>query len=211
MYKKFGVILILCNLIIVTAGFSVKGIEASSLASTPAFQLKFSEDFRLVNKALVKQTSFYKNIEENTSGQRIVNIDVLERKRTVNLSEEDYQILLRIVEAEAGGEDENGKMLVANIVLNRVNSKKFPNTVKEVVFQKDGGTWQFSPMGDGRYKAVEIDDTTIAAVEKVLCGMDLSQGALYFAARKHADPSKMKWFDNHLTPLFAYGGHEFFK
>ena len=38
----------------------------------------------------------------------------------------------------------------------------------------------------------------------------LGGGALYFAARKAANPDNMKWFDRNLTRLFAYGGHEFF-
>ena len=56
-----------------------------------------------------------------------------------HLSEQDHDALLRIVEAEAGGEDSDGKLLVANVVLNRVNSEKFPDTVTEVVMQKEQG------------------------------------------------------------------------
>lgn len=41
-----------------------------------------------------------------------------------NLDEQEYQVLLRIVEAEAGGEDTIGKMLVANVVMNRVRDRK---------------------------------------------------------------------------------------
>ena len=52
-------------------------------------------------------------------------------------------MLLRIVEAEAGNEDEDGKLLVANVVLNRLNSEQFPNTVREVVFQQEKGVSQF--------------------------------------------------------------------
>ena len=46
-----------------------------------------------------------------------------------NLDEQEYQVLLRIVEAEAGGEDTVGKMLVANVIMNRVTSGIFPATV----------------------------------------------------------------------------------
>ena len=40
-------------------------------------------------------------------------------------------------------------------------------------------------------------------------GEDISQGALYFAARKYADSEKMRWFDEKLQFLFQHGGHEF--
>ena len=111
---------------------------------------------------------------------------------------------------EAGGEDEEGKLLVANVVLNRVASEEFPNTVTEVVFQQDNGTTQFSPVRNGRYWAVKISEETVSAVERALQGEDISRGALYFAARKYADSDNMRWFDEKLTYLFAHGGHEFF-
>ena len=112
--------------------------------------------------------------------------------------------------AEAGGEDINGRILVANVILNRVQSEAFPNTVEGVVFQKHNGRFQFSPIYDGRYNRVKISEETVEAVERALAGEDYSKGALYFVSRKGAAPDKMRWFDNHLTRLFQYGGHEFF-
>ena len=50
-----------------------------------------------------------------------------------NLEDQEYQVLLKIVEAEAGCEDTEGRMLVANVVMNRVRNGYFPNTVTEVV------------------------------------------------------------------------------
>ena len=107
--------------------------------------------------------------------------------------------------------DEDGKLLVANVVLNRMNSDKFPDTVTEVVFQREKGVSQFSPVYNGSYYRVTVSDETVEAVERALMGEDISQGALYFAARKYADSGKMRWFDTKLTYLFLYGGHEFFK
>ena len=80
-----------------------------------------------------------------------------------------------------------------------------------MVFQKEKGVWQFSPVSNGSYYRVEISEETVSAVERALLGEDLSEGALYFAARKYADSNKMKWFDRNLTYLFIHGGHEFFK
>lgn len=124
---------------------------------------------------------------------------------------EEIRVLERIVEAEAGGEDADGKLLVANVVLNRVCDEAFPNTISEVVFQRDGGVTQFSPVANGRYDAVVVSQDTKDAVARALNGEDLSEGALYFAARKYADEKAMRWFDEKLTLLFQHGGHEFFK
>lgn len=146
-----------------------------------------------------------------SSGQRVVDCSELQRNSKYQLTEEELEVLLRIVEAEAGCEDEDGKLLVANVILNRLNSPKFPDSVTEIVFQRENGVAQFSPVYDGSYACAEVSEETVNAVGRALDGEDISDGALYFAARKYADDDRMRWFDEKLTLLFRYGGHEFFK
>ena len=204
MYKKYILSLFLCNMIVLTSFCCLKIAERSRYAATPAFQLSLQQGLEEE-----EASSMIGNIDRADSGQRVIDYQVLERTG-MTLSEHDYQILCRIVEAEAGGEDINGRILVANVILNRMESPIFPGTVEGVVFQKSGGTFQFSPIRDGRYYRVKGSDETIEAVERALLGEDYSEGALYFVSRKGAAPDKMRWFDNHLTRLFQYGGHEFF-
>ncbi len=191
-------------MIVLTSFCCLKIAERSRYAATPAFQLSLQQGLEEE-----EASSMIGNIDRADSGQRVIDYQVLERTG-ITLSEHDYQILCRIVEAEAGGEDINGRILVANVILNRMESPIFPGTVEGVVFQKSGGTFQFSPIRDGRYYRVKVSDETIEAVERALLGEDYSEGALYFVSRKGAAPDKMRWFDNHLTRLFQYGGHEFF-
>ncbi|MCB6759237.1 cell wall hydrolase, partial [Phocaeicola vulgatus] len=61
------------------------------------------------------------------------------------ISTREKAILTRIVEAEATDKDMKSKILVANVILNRVRSKEFPNTIEQVVFQRTNGSVQFSP------------------------------------------------------------------
>lgn len=145
------------------------------------------------------------------SGQRVVSYSVVEQGDYRFLEEDELDVLRRIVEAEAGNEDEDGRLLVANVVLNRVDSDSFPDTVTEVVFQRSKGVTQFSPVASGRIHTVEVSEETIEAVDRALAGEDISQGALYFAARRYASSRKMRWFDEKLTFLFRHGGHEFYK
>ncbi|WP_205839245.1 cell wall hydrolase [Velocimicrobium porci] len=138
----------------------------------------------------------------------------LERERQKNriqLSNTDKNVLLRIVEAEATGEDIKGKMLVANVILNRVKDDEFPDSVEKVVFQKESGVYQFSPIKDGRYYKVSISKSTRTAIERVLNGEDESKGALYFMSRRQAARHNVRWFDSSLTWLLEHGTHEFFK
>lgn len=128
----------------------------------------------------------------------------------LDLSAHEIEVLERIVEAEATGMTVYGKMLVANVVINRVNSKYFANDVESVVTQKIGGSYQFAPIRDGRYYSVSITDTTREAVARVLDGEDYSEGALYFFERSATSKSKATWFDKNLKFLFKFGAHEFF-
>ncbi len=122
---------------------------------------------------------------------------------------EDYDALLRIVEAEATGGDVLSKLAIANVVLNRTKDSHFPDTISQVVWQRLDGMAQFSPVSDGRIYSVTITPSTIEAVERALAGEDNSQGALFFVARSSATKENLKWFDESLVRLFEYGGHEF--
>lgn len=67
------------------------------------------------------------------------------RYAAVELTEEDAYILACLVYHEARGEPFEGQAAVVEVVFNRCLSDEFPDTVEEVVFQKYGDVWQFSP------------------------------------------------------------------
>ena len=62
------------------------------------------------------------------------------------------------MEAEAGTEDIKGKVLIANVIMNRVANKEFPNTVTDVIMDRKNGVPQFSPIYDGRFYEVTVTD-----------------------------------------------------
>lgn len=164
----------------------------------------------------MEEFSFMRTMEEQNADALQIQQQQIKNQATngeiISLSKQDRSVLLRIVEAEATDADVKGRMLVANVVLNRVNcTTEFPDNVTDVVFDTTGGVYQFSPVEDGRYWSVEISDKTKEAVHRVLCGEDESQGALYFMARQYADADNVVWFDSSLSYLFVYGDHEFFR
>lgn len=126
--------------------------------------------------------------------------------RRFAITEEDYQVLLKIVEAESGGEDVKGRMLVANVILNRMEVGFGGDTISEVVFDEG----QFSPVASGKIFRVTPSEKTIEAVERVLDGEDYSKGALYFMCRELASKKGIRWFDKNLKFLFKHGCHEFY-
>lgn len=126
--------------------------------------------------------------------------------RKIPYSDEDYQVLLRIVQAEAGICDDRGKILVANVIINRVLSEEFPDSIKSVVYAPS----QFQPVMNGSINSVKVTADTVQCVERALDGEDYSQGALYFMNRG-VSGRNASWFDRHLEYLFAHDGHEFFR
>ncbi len=165
------------------------------------------------------------NLEEYTSGRtnlsgakeaaeevvESLSVSSVSSKNGLALTEKEIAMLERIVEAEATGEDMIGRILVANVVLNRMADEEFPDTVEEVIFQKSGDEYQFSPISDKRYWSVKVSSKTKEAVKRALEGEDYSKGALYFMSRKLAKKSSARWFDENLKWLFKHGGHEFYK
>ncbi len=207
MYKKALSGLLTINLLFLLGGLSLCRIE--EIGQKMQQTVKEEQTVRWIP---ADRESMVMGIASRTSsGQRVVDCSELQRNSKYQLTEDDLEVLLRIVEAEAGCEDEDGKLLVANVILNRLNSPKFPDSITEIVFQRENGVVQFSPVYDGSYACAEVSEETVNAVGRALDGEDISDGALYFAARQYADDDRMRWFDEKLTLLFRYGGHEFFK
>jgi N-acetylmuramoyl-L-alanine amidase len=145
------------------------------------------------------------------SKDRTYSVKVASGNTVITITQDEVSMLERITEAEASGEDAVGKILIVNVILNRIVCDEFPNTVKGVIFQHDDGEYQFSPVESGRYWDVKVSKETKKAVLRALEGEDYSKGALYFIARKHTKTQAAKWFDKNLDWLFKHGGHEFYK
>lgn len=92
-----------------------------------------------------------------------------------NLSNSDLYLLSCCVYGEARGESYTGKVAVAAVVLNRVKSSNFPNTVSGVIYQKGA----FTCVSDGQINLGTNDECTRAA-QDALNGWDPSGGALYY-------------------------------
>lgn len=92
-----------------------------------------------------------------------------------NFTEEDIYWLSRAVYGEARGESYKGQVAVAAVILNRVDSADFPNTVKGVIFEP----LAFTAVADGQIYYTP-NTTAIKAVRAAIGGLDPSGGALYY-------------------------------
>ena len=155
MYKKAIVTLVLVNLLFLSSYICLLGLDITSEGNVPTNEYTINQAIFADDKSSTLEIA-----TKAASGQRIVGYEtitkIIEEEPLYSISEEEYNTLLRIVEAEASGEDEDGKLLVANVVLNRVSSSKFPDSIEAVVFQKSKGVTQFSPVANGQFWNVNI-------------------------------------------------------
>jgi N-acetylmuramoyl-L-alanine amidase len=114
--------------------------------------------------------------------------------------------LARIISAEARGEPMKGKLAVGNVILNRVRSSAYPNTIYGVIFDRKYGT-QFSPVANGTIYNTPTADSIIAA-KMCLEGYSLSSDILYFVNPKKAPNS---WISQNRPYAFTVGNHAFFE
>lgn len=114
-----------------------------------------------------------------------------------SVSEQDIKLLALLCMAEAEGESERGKRLVIDTVLNRVDSKQFPNSISGVIYQKN----QFSSMWNGRVNRCYVKDDIYRLVKDELCSRTNSQ-VMFFTAGRYSDYG---------TPMFIEGNHYFSK
>lgn len=113
--------------------------------------------------------------------------------------------LSRIISAEAAGEPFRGQIAVGNVVLNRVKSRAYPNTIYGVIFDRKHGT-QFSPVSFGTiYKTPTA--SAVAAAKICLEGYSLSDEILFFVNPRIATST---WIERNCTYEFTVGNHNFY-
>ena len=100
------------------------------------------------------------------------------------VSASDRELLAAIIYCEAGNQSHTGKVAVGNVVMNRVNSAKFPNSISSVVYQRG----QFSPAGSGWLNRVlkrgSVPADCYAAADEALAGSKPVGGSVFFMRRE---------------------------
>ena len=117
----------------------------------------------------------------------------------------DLYWLSRIISAEAKGEPFAGQIAVGNVVLNRVRSSQFPNTVKGVIFDTKYGT-QFSPVASGTIYNTPTA-SAVRAAKICLEGYSLSTKMIYFYNPSIATSS---WIGRTRPYIMTIGNHKFY-
>ena len=119
--------------------------------------------------------------------------------------EDEVYWLSKIINAESGGESLIGQIAVGDVIMNRVKSSLYPNTIYGVIFDRKYGV-QFSPILDG---SIYNNPTYTATLAAKICleGTSLSDNALFFLNPKTAQSN---WIVKSREYAYTIGGHDFY-
>ena len=97
--------------------------------------------------------------------------------QTTDYTDSDIQLMARAINGEARGESYEGQVAVGAVILNRVKSSEFPNTISGVIYQPGA----FTAVSDGQInEPISEDSTVYKAARDALNGWDPTNGCLYY-------------------------------
>jgi N-acetylmuramoyl-L-alanine amidase len=168
---------------------------------------------KTVNKNLLKEQIVLEKQTESNTPNICISIDTVvevkefdcvetqETETAERFTEKEKYMLAKIAMAEAEGCRIKAKELVIHTVLSRIESDMFPNTVEEVIFQKN----QFTPISDGRWNKVEPNEECWQALENVLSSSE-SKDILFFESCKGDS-----WHNKNLKLVCEEDGMRFYR
>lgn len=138
---------------------------------------------------------YYAQVKVESKQKEVPIVEVKPEPDEDKVSQEEVELLALLTMAEAEGESEKGKRLVIDTVLNRVDSKHFPNTISDVIYQKN----QFSSMWNGRVDRCYVKEDIVQLVHEEL-ETRMNTDVVFFRAGKYG---------RYGTPMFQEGNHYF--
>ena len=141
---------------------------------------------------------------ENNKGVSAIQIkSVTQQKREViSMTSDELLLLSKLITGEARGESYEGQVAVAAVVINRVKDSRFPNSIKDVIYQKNA----FSVVKDGSIN-MQPTESAYKAAQEALYGLDPTDKAIYFW---NPDIATCQWIRT-LDPYMRIGNHVFAK
>lgn len=161
---------------------SLFGFHSNADAATN-YQVKPGDTFWKIASRFGVTVSTLKNNNDRTSNMLYAGESISIPSSTISFADKD--LMARLVQAEAIGESYAGKVAVATVVLNRMDHPDFPNTVKGVIYQVDGGYYAFTPVKNGTINNPAGAEAK-RAVNEALALRGTGKGSIYFYNPKTA-------------------------
>lgn len=179
------------------------------------FKLKLKEKMKLIGIITVlvlmlyisynyESIDVYSNVFAAIKDQSSTSTKKNTDQSSTDNSSDMIDLLARLINGEARGEPYKGQVAVGAVVMNRVKSSDFPDTISGVIYQKN----QFSCVTDGQFnKAIDENSTVYKAAREAMNGSDPTNGCLFFYNPK---TSKSSWIFSRPT-VITIGKHRFAK
>lgn len=120
---------------------------------------------------------------------------------TIQISQKDADRLLRIATAEAGNQGVTGMLKVMQVVINRVNSPDYPNTIEEVITDKN----QFQTVNNGSYYAAVPTPEAHHALAELEKNLSMDKQIIAFEVS-----SNSKSLERYFSYIYTHGDHDFY-
>ena len=212
--KKLRMLLVLCAFVVGAASASAPAHAEAVLKQGSSGDYVWDLQYRLRTLGLFQQemTGYFGSHTRQAvvkfqqkyglQADGVVGAKTWKSLRKYTLNKHEMDILARVIHGEARGEPYVGQVAVGAVVMNRIKSGQFPNTIREVVFQPGA----FTAVDDGQYWLAPNATAYKAALDAVR-GWDPTGGALYYFNPKTAT-SKWIWSR---TQTVTIGNHVFAK
>jgi N-acetylmuramoyl-L-alanine amidase len=172
--KKLKKLVIAAGLILSMSAFTLNMKSEAAVAGT-AHKVQSGETYWKMAKEFgvpVKSLMAANNDRSLYAGENIVI-----PYSTVSAADKD--LMARLVHAEAVGEPYAGKVAVASVILNRVRSNQFPNTIRSVIYQISNGHYAFTPVQNGQINQ-PADYASKRAVNEAIAMEGQGKGSLFY-------------------------------
>lgn len=150
------------------------------------------------------ETEYQVIVEENEKMKELCNVS---KVPTYTYTKKEVYILAQCVQAEAGKENYEAQKMITQVILNRLESKEFPNNLVDIIYQKNHGI-QFSVAYDGRLSEQKVtNETMLNVLEVLMYGYDLPEDVQYFYASSLKESNWVKSLKTYKTvegTIFAY-------
>lgn len=155
----------------------------------------------LISTNLIYSNDLDINSNENLYPTQVQTVKQ-QKREVINITNEELLLLSKLVTGEARGESYEGQVAVAAVVINRVKDPRFPNSIKDVIYQKNA----FSVVKNGSIN-LQPTESAYSAAQDALYGKDPTDKAIYFW---NPDIATCKWIKK-LNPYMRIGNHVFAK
>ncbi|PFP29564.1 MULTISPECIES: cell wall hydrolase [Bacillaceae] len=199
--NKFKKLLIATGLILSMSAFTLNG---TTEAATTTHKVQSGETYWKIAAKYGVTVNNLKKANNKTSNLLYAGSNLVIPNSSITAAEKD--LMARLVRAEAVGEPYAGKVAVATVILNRVSSPDFPNTVKGVIYEKSNGYYAFTPVKNGTINKT-ADAASKRAVNEALAFRGQGNGSLFFYNPKTA---VSKWVYSRPVTV-TIGNHRFAK